>query len=169
METQTNQSRFSDGQKLLSIWNKLAGIPGGRLLFNFLIARKIPYSATTGAKVDVLNPGYAKLVLKDKPSIRNHLNSIHAIALTNFGELTSGLALNTGLPANVRGIVTKITTEYFKKARGTLTAECQCELPNVTHDMEYTVKAVIKDHDNDIVANVIVQWRLGLRQNNQHG
>ncbi len=166
MEIQANQPRSSAGQRLLNIWNRLAGFPGGRLLINFLIARKIPYSATTGARIEVLTPGYAKLVLKDKPSIRNHLNSIHAIALTNFGELTSGLALNTGLPANVRGIVTKITTEYFKKARGTLTAECQCDLPNVTHDMEYTVKSVIKDHDNDIVANVSVQWRLGLRQNN---
>jgi acyl-coenzyme A thioesterase PaaI-like protein len=165
METQTKQSHYSAGQKLLGIWNKLAGFPGGRLLFNFLIARKIPYSATTGARVQVLMPGYAKLTLKDKPSIRNHLNSIHAIALTNLGELTSGLALNTGLPAHVRGIVIKITTEYFKKARGTLTAECQCDLPNVTNDMEYTVVSEIKDHDNDIVATVSVQWRLGLKQN----
>lgn len=164
MDTQSNKPDFSAGQKLLYLWNKLAGIPGGRVLFNFLIARKIPYSATMGARIDVLNPGYAKLVLKDKHSIRNHLNSIHAIAITNLGELTSGLALNTGLPANVRGIVIKITTDYLKKARGTLTAECQCELPNVTRDMEYTVKAAIKDRDNDIVANVSATWRLGLRQ-----
>jgi acyl-coenzyme A thioesterase PaaI-like protein len=150
---------------LLNALNKLSVIPGGRFIFNRIIAGKIPYSATIGARIVVLEPGYAKLILKDKKSIRNHLNSIHAVALTNFGELTSGLALNAGLPADVRGIVIQICTDYVKKARGTLVAECRCELPAVSRDMEYTVEAVIKDQEQDIVAKVKVLWRLGLKQN----
>lgn len=157
------QSRLSIGQQLLSTLNKLSAIPGGHVLFSRFIAYKIPYSATIGARILVLEPGHAKLVLKDKKSIRNHLNSIHAVALTNFGELTSGLALNTALPANIRGIVIRISTGYVKKARGTLVAECRCEPPMVTDDMDYTVEAVIKDQEQDIVANVKVIWRLGLK------
>ncbi|MGD8641155.1 MAG: DUF4442 domain-containing protein [Gammaproteobacteria bacterium] len=143
--------------------NRLSAIPGGRFVFNRIIAWKIPYSATIGARVITLEPGYAKLYLKDKKSIRNHLNSIHAVALTNFGELTSGLALNTALPATARGIVTKISTDYMKKARGSLVAECRCEPPSVTEDMDYTVEAIIKDQEQDIVATVKVNWRLGLK------
>jgi acyl-coenzyme A thioesterase PaaI-like protein len=163
MATPVTQSRLSVGQQLLNVLNKLSVIPGGYLIFSRIIAWKIPYSATIGARVAILEPGYAKLVLKDRKSIRNHLNSIHAIALTNLGELTSGLALNTGLPVDARGIVTNICTEYLKKARGTLVAECRCDLPTVTGDMEYTVEAVIKDQEQDIVANVRVVWRLGLK------
>jgi len=163
MATPHTQEALSVGQKLLNVLNRLSAIPGGRYIFSKIIAHKIPYSGTIGARIEILNPGYAKLVLKDKRSIRNHLNSIHAIALTNFGELTSGLALNAGLPANVRGIVIQIITKYMKKARGTLVAECQCELPAVKNDMEYTVEAIIKDQEQDIVATVEVQWRLGLK------
>jgi acyl-coenzyme A thioesterase PaaI-like protein len=164
METSPSQSRLSTAQQLLSVLKKLSAIPGGRFISNRVIASQIPYSATIGARLVVLEPGYAKFVLKDRKSIRNHLDSIHAVALTNFGELTSGLALNTGLPASVRAIVTRITTDYLKKARGTLVAECRCELPTVTGDMEYPVEAIITDRDQDIVAKVKVLWRLGLRQ-----
>jgi acyl-coenzyme A thioesterase PaaI-like protein len=161
MGTPRTQSPLSVGQQLLNVLNKLSAIPGGHFIFSRIIAAKIPYSA----RIAVLEPGYAKLILKDKKSIRNHLNSIHAIALTNLGELTSGLALNTGLPANVRGIVIHVGTDYLKKARGTLVAECRCELPEVTTDMEYTIEAVIKDQEQDVVAKVKVLWRLGLKQN----
>jgi acyl-coenzyme A thioesterase PaaI-like protein len=163
METPHDQSRLSAGQKLLNVLNKLSAIPGGLFIFSRIIAWKVPYSGTIGARVVDLKPGYAKLILKDKKSIRNHLNSIHAVALTNFGELTSGLALNTGLAANVRGIVTQINTNYAKKARGTLVAECRCEPPTVTKDMEYTIESVIKDREQEIVANVKVVWRLSLK------
>ena len=51
----------------------------------------------------------------------------------------------------------------MKKARGTLVAECRCEPPTVSNDMDYTVEAVIKDQEQDIVANVKVIWRLDLK------
>lgn len=163
MKTPITRSPLSAGQQLLHLLSKLSAIPGGQFIFNRIIAWKIPYSATIGARVVALEPGYAKLVLKDKKSVRNHLDSIHAVALTNFGELTSGLALNTGMPANTRGIVTKICTDYTKKARGTLVAECRCEPPSVTEVTDYTVEAVIKDHEQHIVATMTVNWRLGIK------
>lgn len=161
-EQRVSTTRPSNGQRLLNAINFLSAVPGGNYIFNRLIAWNIPYSSTIKAKVDILKPGYARMVLKDKRSVRNHLHSIHAVALTNFGELSSGLALNTALPENVRGIVTKITTDYFKKARGTLVAECRCEPPSVTGDVDFTVTADIKDSSEDIVATVNVIWRLGL-------
>lgn len=163
MQPLSTQSHSTLGQQLLGIVGKLSAIPGGHFLLGFIIARKIPYSASIGARVITLQPGYAKLVLKDRKKIRNHLNSIHAVALTNFGEFTSGIALNTALPANVRCIVTHINTDYLKKARGTLVAECRCEPPHVTEDMDYTVEAIIRDSDQDIVAKVQAVWRLGLK------
>jgi acyl-coenzyme A thioesterase PaaI-like protein len=163
METTASQSRASDTQKMLARLIALAASPIGRVFFNRILARQNPYTAGIGAKVVELRPGYAKFTLKDRKKIRNHLNSIHAVALTNLGEMTSGLALNVGLPANVRCIVTQITTEYLKKARGTLVAESRCELPTVTGDMDFQVEAVITDADQEVVAKVKVNWRLGLR------
>jgi len=158
-----SQHHESIGQQLLTAVNKLTGVPGGQFILSKLIAHRIPYSATIGARIIELQPGHAKLQLKDKKFIRNHLNSIHAVALTNFGELTSGLTLITSLPDNVRGIVTHLSTDFLKKARGTLLAECHCAPPSVTQDMDFHVETKITDQAQDVVAVVKTTWRLGLR------
>jgi acyl-coenzyme A thioesterase PaaI-like protein len=99
--------------------------------------------------------------MDDRRRVRNHLNSIHAIALVNLGEVTSGLAMVAGLPPGIRSIVTQLTTEFLKKGRGLLTAECSCQVPSsISQDTEQVVVAGITDGAGDLVAKVQVTWRL---------
>ena len=150
------------GARVLSLWRRCAGLPFGRALFGFLFGRTVPYSGTIGAIVLELSPGHAKLALRDRRAVRNHLGSIHAVALTNLGELASGLAMTTALPVGVRGIVLRIETVYTKKARGTLLCDCRVTVPEVAGDVNHEVHAEIRDGGGDIVASVRVVWRLGL-------
>jgi len=152
----------SPGARVLSLWRRCAGLPFGRSLFGALFARQVPYSGSIGATVLDLAPGRAKLALRDRRAVRNHLGSIHAVALTNLGELASGLAMTTALPAGVRGIVLRIETVYLKKARGTLVCDCRANVPEVAGDLNHEVHAEIRDGGGDIVASVRVVWRLGL-------
>ncbi len=150
------------GSRLMAWWGRCEKLPFGRTLFGLVIRFTVPYSASIGATVLALSPGHAKLALRDRPAVRNHLGSIHAVALTNLGELTSGLAMTAALPAGVRGIVRSIVTDYAKKARGTLVAESRVVLPAVAGDTDFEVRAEIRDEGGDVVATVRVQWRLGL-------
>ena len=146
--------------RLQRLWLRLHKLPGGRWLFSYILGWIVPYSGSIGAKVITLNPGYAQLQLRDHRRVRNHLNSIHAIALTNLGEYTSGLAMLGTLSESTRGIPTKISIEFYKKARGLLLAESTCTPPIVTEDTDFEVYTDIKDSEGDVVARTTVNWRL---------
>ena len=149
------------GARLRSTWAALSTKPGGKWLFGQLLRLMVPYSGAVGARVEALEPGYAKLVLTQRRGVENHLNSVHAIALANIAEMASGLAMLTGLPDTVRGIPTRISIEYLKKARGVLTAEARVAVPTVTGDMDYVVQSNVTNEAGEQVATAQVTWKLG--------
>src|SRR2546426_5460594 len=99
--------------------------------------------------------------MADRRAVRNHLNSIQAVALANLAEVTSGLAVTTGLPASARGIPTTLSIAYLKKARGTLTAEARCDIPDSSREAEHDFESVISNAAGEVVARATVRWRIG--------
>lgn len=154
------RSLSAPGPTIRAWWNRLAPLPGGKALFGWMLRRLNPYSGSIRPQVVKLEPGYARIELADRRRVRNHLNSIHAVALVNLGEVTTGLALLVGMPASVRGIPVGISITYLKKARGRLTSECRCEIPVVTADCEFPIEATIRNETGEMVARLTATWRL---------
>lgn len=154
------KSHDAPGTQLLRLWQRLAPLPGGRWLFSRAVGRQAPYTGSIGAVAQKLSPGYSCWTLRDRRRVRNHLRSVHAVALANLAEVASGTAMLAGLAPGTRGIVRSLSIEYLKKARGTLTAECRCSPPAVDRETDYTVTATIADAAGDIVASASVVWRL---------
>lgn len=145
-------------------WEKWSSRPGGRRMFSFLLGRLVPYTGTIGARVEELKPGYARAVLRDRRRVRNHLRSVHAIALMNLAELVSGLALNFALPADARSILKGLSIEFLKKARGTLTGEAAAPVPQSNEEREFEIEATIRDEAGDVVATARARWLVGPRK-----
>ncbi len=157
-------TKAGPSERLLKMWHRLSPLPGGRWLFSFLLGRLAPYTGSIGAQVKDLRPGYARIEMRDRHRVRNHLNSIHAIALMNLGEVTTGLALLIGLKPGVRGIIVGLSIEYFKKARGRMISVAETNQPEVLSDIEHEVIADITNQSGEIVARCTAKWRLGLIQ-----
>ena len=151
----------SPGNPLLDRWRRLETRPGGRLLFALMVGRMIPYTGSIHPRVLELRPGHAVVEMRDRRSVGNHLRSIHAIALANLGEFTSGLAMLAGVPPGVRGIVTHLAIDYRKKARGRLVATCSCAAPTTSDERDVHVEATIRDAAGDVVAVTTTRWRIG--------
>ena len=147
-----------------SEWERWSGRPGGKAMFSFLLGRLVPYTGTMGARVEELRPGYSRVTLQDRRKVRNHLRSIHAIALMNMAELATGLALNFGMRADTRSILKGLSIEYTKKARGTLTAEATAPVLESNAEREITVRTDIRDEAGDVVAVAEARWLVGPRK-----
>jgi acyl-coenzyme A thioesterase PaaI-like protein len=151
----------SPGRVLLQLWRRLHALPGGQWLFAHIFGFLVPYSGSVRPRIRVFEPGHAEVEIPDRRSNRQHLGSVHAIALLNAAEQASGLAMLAGLPDGIRGIVTQISMQYLKKARGTIRAVSHVVVPMVTTDMEFDVAADCLDRKGELVARATVRWRLG--------
>jgi len=145
-----------------SVWSRTSRLPFGKRLFSRFLARMVPYSGSIGAAVEALGDGRSRVALRDRRAVRNHLGSIHAVALVNLGELATGLAVMHAVDGVGRGIVTTLKMDYFKKARGTITATCAIEMPSApgTHDVEAI--AHLHDAAGVEVARATATWRIDL-------
>lgn len=156
-------SRIAESRpSVASIWNALKGLPGGTRMFSKLIGSMAPYTATIDCHVTALDLGHSEVRLRDRRAVRNHLDCVHAIALMNLGEVSTGLAMLYAIDGRGRGIISKLSMEYYKKARGTITATCDATVPSTRGDHHAKVEAFLRDGSGQVVAKAFATWKLTL-------
>lgn len=148
-------------QSLMDTWEKAQKFPGGRFFFNKMLGFMVPYTGSIKPQVLELRPGFAKARIVERRALRNHLNSVHAIALMNLGELVTGLAMTSQLTGKGRAIITKLEMEYHKKARGSLEATCSYEGVDELTKAEHRIASEICNSNGEVVATAYATWLIG--------
>jgi acyl-coenzyme A thioesterase PaaI-like protein len=143
------------------LWDRVGALPGGKALFSRFIGMAAPYTGSIDAKVEVLRSGHAEVVMRDRRGLRNHLKSVHAIALTNLAELTGNIALAYSLPDDARFIVAGLSIDYVKKARGAIRGVCDCPVPETSERREYDVVVSMRDAAGEEVARATLRTLVG--------
>jgi acyl-coenzyme A thioesterase PaaI-like protein len=150
--------------RLHRTWRRLSALPGGKVLFSVALGLYIPYTGSMRSRVEELRPGYARVRLRDRRRVRNHLDSIHAVAIANLAEFTGNLAMVCGLPDHARFIVKGLTVQYLKKGRGTLIGESQTEVIETSDRREVDIRVTVRDAGGETVAIAVLSSLVGPRK-----
>lgn len=149
---------------ILELWERLHRVPLiGGWLFRVAIGWIVPYTGTIRPRVLELTPGTAIVEMTDRRSVRNHLRSIHAVALMNLAEACSGLAVLAALPESMRAILTGFEIEFLKKARGTITGTGRFPGALPVLPGSHLVTAELCDTSGAIVARAKATWQVDVK------
>jgi len=143
-----------------ALWTALKGLPGGPRLFSKTIGWMAPYTSTIDCRVTTLEHGFSQVQLTDRRAVRNHLDCVHAIALMNLGEVSTGLAVLYSIDGRGRGIIRSLKMDYLKKARGTITATTNVAVPTTTGDHNVKAIADLTDEQGVVVARAHAGWKI---------
>lgn len=158
------RSLLNQRPTIAQLWGTCKQLPGGRKLFSRTLGRMAPYTGTIDCEVEELRTGFAVVAMRDRRAVRNHLQSVHAIALMNLGEVATGLAVMVAVDGRGRGIITHLSMDYLKKARGRITATCEAEVPDRVGTHDFEAEAVLRDAGGGIVARARAVWKVDIER-----
>ncbi len=154
-----------DMDRVLEMWNRASGMPAGKTVFSKILGMVIPYTGTAKPQLCELEPGRSLVKLKDRRRVRNHLGSIHAIAIANVGEFAGGIAVTAALQPGQRAILRRLEVRYDKKARGTLeihgAADASLIRGATTENTTVPARSKLVDASGAVVAEVVTEWIVG--------
>lgn len=160
--TGPSRSSAGPGERMRRAWQRWSPRPGGKWLFSRMIGWMAPYTGSIRARVEELSAGYCRVSLRERRALRNPFNSIHAVALLNLAEEASGLATLYALPPQTRGIITNLSIDYTRKARGKITAECRTDPPTepLVEPVPHVAEVVLTNEAGETVATARATWTL---------
>ena len=106
------------------MWIRLKDKPMGKWLFARAVCWKAPYFSTISPRFEELKPGYARVSLKKRRAVENHIGTVHAIAACNLAELGAGTMMEASLPASMRWLPKGMSVQYLKTCKTDMVAEC---------------------------------------------
>ena len=134
------------------LFRSFSRYPFGARLFARAVTWRAPYFASVSPRVRELRPGCCEIEVRNRRAVRNHIGTVHAIAMCNMCELAAGLMIDSSLPRGLRWIPRGMTVRYLKKAQSDLraTAEMALDLaPDFRGDVVLPVR--VRDRAGEVV------------------
>jgi acyl-coenzyme A thioesterase PaaI-like protein len=111
------------------LFAKLSRFPFGERLFTRAVIFKAPYFGSISPRFLELRPGLARVFVKNRRAVHNHIATVNAIALCAACELAAGTMIDSSLPRGLRWIPRGMTVRYLKKADTDIVATAELAAP----------------------------------------
>ncbi|HMY01671.1 MAG TPA: hotdog fold domain-containing protein [Agitococcus sp.] len=135
----------------LQLFRLAQQLPLGTRLFSWVVSMVAPYFRSIQPHIEQLEPNYARVALKNRRTVQNHLKTVHAIAMCNMAELAGGLMTDVSIPQGSRWIPSGMTVKYLKKAKTDLVAEAKMPAVDWSTVKEVIVPVEIRDAQQQLV------------------
>ena len=145
--------------QVLTLWRKTKDIPVvGPWAFSFAFGQKAPYFASIKPRFTVLEPNHAELVIPKRRGVKNHIGTVHAIALCNGLEAAMGALAEATIPSDKRWIPKGMEVTYTAKASSDITCFAETDPEQWTGDNpDLPVKVWGTRADGEIVIEGVIK------------
>ncbi len=134
--------------RVVDLYAKSHAIPFvGDRLFSFAFSQVAPYFWTIRPRFTVIEPNHAEVVIPKRRGVKNHIGTVHAIALCNGLEAAMGVLAEASIPSDKRWIPKGMEVSYTAKATTDIT--CIAET-----DPEQWTGEALSDQGGDVGVRV---------------
>ena len=145
--------------RIVGTMNRLPGLARKRALSAFF-GRTVPFTGTTGIRVEKLEPMLCIISLPNKRRVQNHIGSVHAVASLLIAESATGFLVGMNVPDSRVPVIKTINAEFVKRAKGDMRVVAslspeQVELIRNTEKGETAVQVAI--HDSEEKEPILIQ------------
>ncbi|WKE65005.1 DUF4442 domain-containing protein [Gallaecimonas kandeliae] len=82
----------------------------------------VKFAGTAGIRITQADFGEARMVLRNKGKVQNHIKGVHAAATALLGESVTGLVFGLNVPDNRLPLLKAMEVNYLRRAKGSLSA-----------------------------------------------
>lgn len=147
--------------RLTDLYGRAHAVPiVGDRLFSIAFAQVAPYFATVSPLFTVIEPNHAEVRIKKRRRVKNHIGTVHAIALCNGLEAAMGALAEASIPATKRWIPKGMEVAYTAKADSDITCIAETDPGQWTGtdpDVPVRVRGVRQD-GTVVIEGVIRLW-----------
>jgi uncharacterized protein (TIGR00369 family) len=148
-----------DVSAALDLWRRCERWPFGKAIFSRIICWKAPYFGSIRPRFEEFRPGHARVSMRKRRAVTNHIGTVHAIAMCNLAELAAGTMTEISIPATMRWLPKGMTVEYLKKAETGVEAHATVGEIGEGPGRDVPVTVEVKDRAGTLVCRaVITMW-----------
>jgi acyl-coenzyme A thioesterase PaaI-like protein len=151
-----NQTRF--------LLDKLRKIPFGLTAFSKAICLKAPYFSSISPVFTRLEPGHGEARISNRRAVRNHIGTVHAIAMANLCEFVGGVTLEISLPDTHRWIPKGMNIQYRKKAETDLVARTSFTLDQWPDSGPFITRVEVFDTHGELVVDADIEMHVSKKK-----